>query len=131
MRTGGVFYFPWHRHQIEGPTTFSVSSEKDWESRVNGIAKVPKRTVLRSGIRTRPGTVQLPVQANALTHSVAVTLGISALLIFRCSSRSGGLLRNNIFVFPKFKDNLLIKNHTNCLCMLPVQSILKRLNVFI
>ena len=27
---------------------------------------------------------------------VAVTLGISALLIFRCSSRSGGLPRNNI-----------------------------------
>ena len=27
---------------------------------------------------------------------VAVTLGISALLIFRCSSRSGGLLQNNI-----------------------------------
>ena len=27
---------------------------------------------------------------------VAGTLGISALLIFRCSSRSGGLLRNNI-----------------------------------
>ena len=24
----GVFYFPWHRHQVEGPTSFSILSEK-------------------------------------------------------------------------------------------------------
>ena len=46
MRTGGIFYFPWHRHQIEftGLTAFSVSSERHWQCGVNGIAKVPKRS---------------------------------------------------------------------------------------
>ena len=42
----------------------------DWQSGANGIAKVPKLNVFRSGIRTRPRTVMSPVQANALTHSV-------------------------------------------------------------
>ena len=28
VRTGGVFYLSWHRHQIEGPSAFSVSSER-------------------------------------------------------------------------------------------------------
>ena len=28
VQTGGIFYFPWHRHQIERPTAFSVSSER-------------------------------------------------------------------------------------------------------
>ena len=52
---------------------FSVSSERHWQSGVNGIAKVPKRKVFRSGIRTQPGTVRSPVQANALTHSATAT----------------------------------------------------------
>ena len=45
----GVFCFPWHRHQI--PTAFTVSSERHWQSGLNGIAKVPKRKVFRSGTR--------------------------------------------------------------------------------
>ena len=49
----GIFYFPWHRHQIEGPTAFSVSSERHWQSGVNEIAKVSKRYQTVSGIRTR------------------------------------------------------------------------------
>ena len=48
VRTGGIFYFPWHRHQIEGT---DGSSERHWQSGVNGIVKVPKRSY-RSGIRT-------------------------------------------------------------------------------
>ena len=56
--------------ELEGPPAFSsVSSERHWQSGVNGIAKVPKRKVFRSGILTRPGTVRSPVQANTLTHS--------------------------------------------------------------
>ena len=52
LRTGGIFFtFP---GIDKGPTTFSVSSERHWQSGVNGIAKVPKRSC-RSGIRTRPG----------------------------------------------------------------------------
>ena len=44
----GIFYFPWHRHQIEakkGPTAFSVSSERHWQSGVKEIAKVSKRSL--------------------------------------------------------------------------------------
>ena len=33
-----------YRHQIEGTTAFSVSSKRHWQSGVNGIAKVPKRS---------------------------------------------------------------------------------------
>ena len=44
VQTGGIFYFPWHRHQIEGTDGFSVSSKRHWQSRVNGIVKVPKRS---------------------------------------------------------------------------------------
>ena len=29
VRTGGIFYFPWHRHQIEGTDGFLVSPPKD------------------------------------------------------------------------------------------------------
>ena len=59
--TGGIFYFPWHRHQID----FIVSSERPWQSGVNGIVKIPKRSC-RSRCRTQPVTVRSPVQANAL-----------------------------------------------------------------
>ena len=54
----GIFYFPWHL----GPTAFSVSSERQWQSGVNGIAQVPKRSC-RSGIRTQDHLV-----ASALTR---------------------------------------------------------------
>ena len=62
-------YFPWHRHQ-KGPTTFSVSSERHWQSGVNEIANF-RSEVFRSGIRTwpgPPGRQSKPI--NALTHSV-------------------------------------------------------------
>ena len=63
VRTGGIFSFPCHRHQIEGTTAFSVSSKKQ-----NGIAKVTKRSFPQCD--SNPAmTVRSPVQSNALTHS--------------------------------------------------------------
>ena len=43
---------------------FTVSSERHWQSRVNRIAKVPKRKVFRSGIRTL--TLDRPVASPTL-----------------------------------------------------------------
>ena len=45
VRTGGIFYFPWHRHRIEGTNGFYCLIRKRLASGVNGIAKVPKRKV--------------------------------------------------------------------------------------
>ena len=42
----GIFYFPWHRHQIEGTNSFYCLIRKTLASGVNGIAKVPKRKVV-------------------------------------------------------------------------------------
>ena len=46
VRTGGIFYFPWHRHHMDrrNRRLNSVSSERHWQSGVNGIAKVQKRS---------------------------------------------------------------------------------------
>ena len=65
VRTGGIFYFSWHRHPQKA---FTVSSERHWQGGVNGIAKVLKRSC--SQWDSNPSrTVRPPVQANALTHS--------------------------------------------------------------
>ena len=61
----GSFTSPGIDTRQKGPTAFSVSPERHWQSGVNGIAKVPKRKVFTAvGVRTRPGA-----QAKALTHS--------------------------------------------------------------
>ena len=54
--------------RYKGPTALSVSSERHWQSGVNGIAKVPKQSFPQwdsNPIRT----VRSPAQTNALTHS--------------------------------------------------------------
>ena len=56
----GYFTSPGIDTRWKGPTAFSVSSERHWQSGVNGIAKVPKRTVFRSGIRTPDRPVASP-----------------------------------------------------------------------
>ena len=58
--------FSWHRHHIEGTDGFRVSSDRHWQSVVNGIAKVPKRSFPQWDSNPA-GTVRSPVQA--LTHS--------------------------------------------------------------
>ena len=62
----GIFYFPWHRHQIEGTNSFYCLIRKTLASGVNGIAKVPKRKVFTE-VGLEPSNVQSPV--DALTHS--------------------------------------------------------------
>ena len=66
MRTGGIFYFPWHRHQIEGTNGFYCLIRKTLASGVNGIAKVPKIKVFTE-VELEPSNVRSPV--DALTHS--------------------------------------------------------------
>ena len=66
MRTGGIFYFPWHRHQIEGTDGFYCLIQKTLASGVNGIAKVPKRKVFTE-VGLELSNVQSPV--DALTDS--------------------------------------------------------------
>ena len=50
----GSFTSPGIDTRSKGATVFSVSSEINWQSGVNRIVKVPKRS-FRSGIRSRPG----------------------------------------------------------------------------
>ena len=64
---GGIFYFPWHRHQIEGTNGFYCLIRKTLASRVNGIGKVPKRKVFTevglepSNVRSTPQPTRPPV----------------------------------------------------------------------
>ena len=51
----GIFYLPWHRHQIEWKNGFRVSSERHWQSGVKEIAKVSKRP--EWGIRIRDHSI--------------------------------------------------------------------------
>ena len=39
----GIFYFPWHRHQVEGVKSFIVSSERPGQSGVNEVAQISKQ----------------------------------------------------------------------------------------
>ena len=61
-----IFYFPWHRHQIEGTNGFYCIIRKTLASGVNGIAKVPKRKEFTE-VGLEPSNVRSPV--NALPHS--------------------------------------------------------------
>ena len=64
----GYFTSPGINTRYKGPTALSVSSERHWQSGVNGIAKVPKQSFPQrdsNPIRT----VWSPAQASALTHS--------------------------------------------------------------
>ena len=65
-----IFYFPWHRHQIEGTDGFYCLIRKTLASGVNGIAKVPKRKVFTE-VGLEPSNVRSPV--DALTHSATAT----------------------------------------------------------
>ena len=62
MRTGGIVYFPWHRHQIvRRDQRLLLSHPKDTlASGVNGIAKVPKRKVFTE-VGLKPSTVRSSV----------------------------------------------------------------------
>ena len=72
-QTGGIFYFPWQRHQIEGTNGFYcliriyclIRKTLGRQSGVNGIAKVPKRKVFTK-VGLEPSTVRSPV--DSLTH---------------------------------------------------------------
>ena len=44
VQTGGIFYFPCIDTRYKGSTSVSVSPERHWQSGVNRIAKVPKRS---------------------------------------------------------------------------------------
>ena len=59
-------FFPWHRHQIEGTNGFYCLIRKALAGGVNGIAKVPKRTVFTE-VGLEPSNVRSPV--DALTQS--------------------------------------------------------------
>ena len=51
--TCGIFYFHWDRHQIDGPTVFSVSSERNRYTVESQVFSVPGP----SGDRTPAGSV--------------------------------------------------------------------------
>ena len=53
----GIFYFPWHRHQIEGTNSCYCLIRKTLASGVNVIAKVPKRKVVTE-VGLEPSNVQ-------------------------------------------------------------------------
>ena len=70
----GIFYCPWHRHQIEGTNRFSVSSERHRQSGVNEIAQVSKQQQVAWNPRTlsqqvawNPGTLSQQVAWNPRT----------------------------------------------------------------
>ena len=55
----GSFTSPGIDTRYKGPTAFTVSSERHWQSGVNGIAKVPKRKVVTE-VGLEPSTVRSP-----------------------------------------------------------------------
>ena len=66
MQTGGIFYFPWHRHQIEGTDGFYCLLRKT-------LAKWGKRNCQSSEAKSFLQWYSNPRpsgrQSNALTHS--------------------------------------------------------------
>ena len=67
VRTGGIFFFPWHRHQIEGTDRFYCLLRKSG-GKQNCQSSEAKR-FSASGIRTIDHPVASRRQSNALTHS--------------------------------------------------------------
>ena len=70
---------------LPNATAFSVSSERHWQRRVNGIAKVPNSKSPAVGVE--PSIVRSPVEA--LTHSA--TAPHLAVSLIRESPRIGGI----------------------------------------
>ena len=71
VRTGGIFYFPWHRHQSPDrrDQRLLVSHPKDTGK--EGLTELPKfRTQSRPQWESNPAgkNVRSPFKANALTH---------------------------------------------------------------
>ena len=67
FQCGLVGYFTSPGIDTRGTNAFTVSSERHWQSGVNGIAKVPMRKVFTE-VGLEPSTVRSPV--DGLTHSV-------------------------------------------------------------
>ena len=80
VQTGGVFYFPWHRHHIEGTDWFYVSPPKDTGKA--GKTELPKfrSEVAASGFE--PRTTRSPVQRST-------PLGHRPSLLSRITSSGG------------------------------------------
>ena len=95
MRTGRIFDFPWHRHQIEGTNGFYCLIRKTLARGVNGIVKVPKRKVFTE-VGLEPSNVRSPVDARRyeIVHSVAKLYlsGLNVVDVFdtscQCNSRA-------------------------------------------
>ena len=54
VRTGGIFYFPWHRHQIEGTDGFERLLRKTLAKGGKRNCQKFRSEFFRCGIRTRP-----------------------------------------------------------------------------
>ena len=93
MWTGGIFYFPWHRHQIEGTNGFYCLVRKT-------LAKRGKRNCQSSEAKcfcrseTRTTTVRSPV--DTLTHSATAppSLGRPTLSICRGGGGHNRMVRH-------------------------------------
>ena len=81
----GIFNFPWHRHPIEGPTAFIVSSERHWQSPVKEIGKVSKRRQWDSN--PRPLDCQLLVKPHLLATCVQYWLQLEWVANIRIDPR--------------------------------------------
>ena len=56
LQTGGIFYFPWHRHNTKqnGSTAFSVSSETHRDTQISNVESqlfTPNRANARRLVR--------------------------------------------------------------------------------
>ena len=63
VRTGGIFYFPWHRHQIEGTNVFYCLIRKTLAKRgKRNCQSSEEKSVYRSGTQTidRPVAGRFP-----------------------------------------------------------------------
>ena len=125
VQTGGIFYFPWHRHQIEGtphrtkkwPTAFSVSSERHWQSGVKEIAKVSKRPQRDSnprplGCQSHALTTEPPLPTWTVNRSCALTFLKIPVFVQMCTifyDRAGQLEYISFIMF-----KIIIRIHYVC-----------------
>ena len=91
----GIFYFPWHRYQIEGTDAFWCSFEQHGEGGVDGITKV----LARCRHDSNPGPFGRHSYSLTTAYSNVVTwLWSEGLIVSACSESVIGELQETINV---------------------------------
>ena len=116
MRTGGTFYFPWHRHQIEGTNGFYCLIRKTLASGVTELPQFRREKFLPKWDSNHPDkswTHNDAYSAHAFTEYTEWCYHLPDTCFENSTPRSRRKLKNSIFnIYICF--DVIFLNHYTC-----------------